>query len=94
MREALSFHFEGSLADEHRMNFYESARFQYAAARLIVKLAQFRQRGNFSQKITNNSNIAIELVAQTEGSFNINVEIPEQGPTDEEFVKRVSEKPG
>jgi hypothetical protein len=50
MPETLTFHFEGALADSHRMNFYESARFQYAAARLMVKLAQFRQRGRFVKK--------------------------------------------
>ena len=87
MPESLSFHFEGALADDHRMNFYESARFQYAAARLMVKLAQFRRRGNFSQKITSTSNIDIQLVTQTDGSFNINVEVPDQGPGDDEFVK-------
>jgi hypothetical protein len=87
MPESLSFHFEGALADERRMNFYESARFQYAAARLMVKLAQFRRRGSFSQKITSTSNVGIQLVTQTDGSFNINVEVPDQGPGDGEFVK-------
>ncbi|WP_374468379.1 hypothetical protein [Phenylobacterium sp.] len=74
MPEAMTFHFEGSLADKHRMNFYESARFQYAAARLMVKLAQFRKSGRFVKKITNNSNIDIQLVTHSDGSFNVNVE--------------------
>jgi hypothetical protein len=84
--EKLTFHFEGALADEHRMNFYESARFQYAAARLMVKLAQFRQNGRFTQKITNASNFDIQLASQSDGSFNINVENPEQNPADEPFI--------
>jgi hypothetical protein len=70
----LTFHFEGALADSHRMNFYEAARFQYAAARLMVKLAQFRQAGNFNKKITNRTNFNIQLQSQSSGSFNINIE--------------------
>ncbi|WP_216856603.1 hypothetical protein [Acidisphaera sp. S103] len=69
------------------MNFYESARFQYAAARLMVKLAQFREKGRFVKKITSNTNLGIQLVTQIDGSFNINVEVPDQRPTDEVFVK-------
>jgi hypothetical protein len=69
------------------MNFYESARFQYAAARLIVKLAQFREKGRFVKNITSNTNLGIQLVTQTDGSFNINIEVPDQSPTDEGFVK-------
>ncbi|WP_219760932.1 hypothetical protein [Roseomonas alba] len=63
------------------MNFYESARFQYAAARLLVKLTQFRDRGRFTQKITDGVNFDIELTAHSEGSFNINIENTE--PTTE-----------
>lgn len=82
MAEVITFHFEGALADAHRMNFYESARFQYAAARLMVKLAQFRQGGRFGKKITNKSNFDIQLKSQKDGSFNINVEAT-QGPSNE-----------
>ena len=84
--EKLTFHFEGALADAHMLNFYESARFQYAAARLLVKLAQFRREGRFVQKITNMSNFSIQLESQSKGSFNINVEIPEQSKTEEKFI--------
>ncbi|WP_327209526.1 hypothetical protein [Rhizobium leguminosarum] len=87
MPETLTFHFEGALADSHRMNFYESARFQYAAARLMVKLAQFRQGGKFVQKITTSSNFNIQLASQSDGSFNINVEDPGQDPTEDQFIK-------
>lgn len=86
MPEKLTFHFEGALADDHKMNFYESARFQYAAARLMVKLAQFRQQGRFVQKITNNSNFDIHLTSHSEGSFNINVEDPAQYEIDNPFI--------
>jgi len=86
MPENLTFHFEGALADEHRMNFYESARFQYAAARLLVKLSQFRNLGRFKQKISNKSNYDIRLVSQSDGSFNINVEDPGKGKSDDDFM--------
>lgn len=87
MAEKLTFHFEGALADAHRMNFYESARFQYAAARLMVKLAQFRSKGKFVKKISARSNINIQLISQSDGSFNINIEDPGQPDDGKEFVK-------
>lgn len=87
MAEKLTFHFEGALADAHRMNFYESSRFQYAAARLMVKLAQFRSKGKFVKNISSRSNIDIQLVSQADGSFNINIEDPGQPDDDKEFVK-------
>lgn len=87
MSETLTFHFEGALADSHKMNFYESARFQYAAARLMVKLAQFRKSGKFSKNITSKSNFDIKLISQSDGSFNINVEDPGQETSQGNFIK-------
>jgi hypothetical protein len=87
MSENLIFHFEGALSDEHRMNFYESARFQYAAARLLVKLSQFRNAGKFTQKISNKSNFDIRLASQSDGSFNINVEDTGQGASEDPFME-------
>lgn len=86
MSEKLTFHFDGGLADEHRMNFYESARFQYAAARLLVKLSQFRNAGKFSKKISSKSNFDVRLASQSDGSFNINVEDAGKGKSEDEFV--------
>ena len=86
MVETLTFHFEGALADAHRMNFYEAARFQYAAARLMVKLAQFRQSGRFVQKISNKSNFDVQLKSQSDGSFNINVEDMGNSDAEGDFV--------
>ncbi len=62
------------------MNFYEAARFQYAAARLLVKLAQFRNSGRFRQKITDISNLGIILESQSKGSFRINTDAPPPAP--------------
>lgn len=86
MADNLTFHFEGALAEDHKMNFYEAARFQYAAARLMVKLAQFRVNGSFVKKITNTSNFNILLTSQTDGSFNINVNAPEVPKGDKKFI--------
>ncbi|TMM51689.1 hypothetical protein [Sulfitobacter sabulilitoris] len=86
MSEKLTFHFEGALADEHRMNFYESARFQYAAARLLVKLSQFRNAGKFNKKISSKSNFDVRLASQSDGSFNINVEDAGRGKSEDQFV--------
>lgn len=77
MSEKLVFEFDGALADEHRMNFYEAARFQYAAARLLVKLSQFRNTGRFTKNITDKSNVSITLESQQKGSFKINVDAPD-----------------
>lgn len=37
----LKFSFNGGLADEHRLDFYEAARFQYGAARLIYTVDRY-----------------------------------------------------
>lgn len=74
MSEEIIFHFEGLLSEHHNMNFYEAARFQYAAARLLVKLSQFRRTGKFSKKISHKSNCNIITKVYSEGSFNINIE--------------------
>lgn len=86
MPETISFHFEGALADENRMNFYEAARFQYAAARLLVKFARFRDGGDFPQKVTTTSNVDVQLEALARGSFNINVTAPSPKTKKEPFV--------
>lgn len=69
----LQFHFTGRIADRNMMDFYESARFQYAAARLSVKLDQFRRTGRFSKRITAESRTNIDLHAFSPGSFNLNI---------------------
>ncbi|SIO21711.1 hypothetical protein SAMN02745824_3395 [Parasphingorhabdus marina DSM 22363] len=71
--DALNFHFQGGLADSNRMDFYEAARFQYAAARLSVKLDQFRKTGRFSKRVTAASRTNIDLFPFEKGSFNLNV---------------------
>lgn len=67
--DQLNFRFRGGLADRNRMDFYEAARFQYAAARLTVKLDQFRRTGRFSQRVTTQTRTDIDLFPYEQGSF-------------------------
>jgi hypothetical protein len=77
VEDSIDFVFDGKLADQNRMDFYEAARFQYAAARLSVKLDQFRRRRRFSSKVTRRSNDAgIELQSFRSGSFGIETIAP------------------
>ena len=58
------------------MDFYESARFQYAASRLLVKLENFRRTGEFPKKITYKNTPDIEILPARSGSFGIDVIVP------------------
>lgn len=71
--DALDFHFVGGLAEKNRMDFYEAARFQYAAARLSVKLDQFRRTGRFSSRVTSASKTDIDLFPYERGSFSLKI---------------------
>ena len=76
--DALLFRFEGGLADQNRMDFYETARFQYAAARLSVKLDQFRRTGRFPKRVTTASRTNIDLHPFERGSFNLRITAEKQ----------------
>lgn len=80
--DELRFHFQGGLADQNRMDFYEAARFQYAAARLSVKLDQFRRTGRFSKRVTTTSRTNIDLFPYERGSFNLKIAACEEGPNE------------
>ena len=80
--DQLKFHFEGGLADRHRMDFYEAARFQYAAARLTVKLDQFRRTGRFPKRVTTTSRTNIDLFPYQRGSFDLRIEANAPGGDD------------
>lgn len=75
--DALLFNFRGALADSHRMDFYETSRFQYAVARLSVKLDQFRRTGRFSKRVTAASRTNIDLYPFEKGSFNLKISASE-----------------
>lgn len=74
--EEIDFTFSGALADQHSLDFYEAGRFQYGAARLMVKLDQFRKTGRFSSRVTYDNNTRIILKTQADGSFIISTLVP------------------
>jgi len=76
--DELNFSFQGGLSDLNRMDFYEAARFQYAAARLSVKLDQFRKTGRFSKRVTTTSRTNIDLFPFERGSFNLKIAASEE----------------
>ena len=76
MTEKISFFFEGQLAAQNRMDFYEASRFQYAAARLLVKLANFRENGQFPSKISYKNSPPIEILPYRPGSFGLDIIAP------------------
>ncbi|WP_375272871.1 hypothetical protein [Sphingomonas sp.] len=76
MAEEIDFTFAGALADRHALDFYEAGRFQYGAARLMVKLDQFRQNGRFSSRVTYDNNTRTLLRTQQDGSFIISTIAP------------------
>jgi hypothetical protein len=49
--DTIQFKFEGGMADNHELNFYEASRFQYAAARFIYTLEKFRQEGKIVARL-------------------------------------------
>src|SRR4051794_4674083 len=76
MPDIIEFAFDGKLASESRMDFYEISRFQYAASRLAVKLDHFRRRGTFPKKVTRQANFGIDVRPYEPGSFLIEVVAP------------------
>lgn len=76
MEESLEFIFDGQLAAQNQMDFYEAARFQYAAARLLVKLDNFRRKGDFPKKITYKNTPDIHVLPSRPGSFGIEIFAP------------------
>lgn len=76
MDETISFIFDGKIAAGNRMDFYESARFQYSASRLMVKLDNFRKSGTFPKKITYKNTPEILLLPSRSGSYWLEVVAP------------------
>ncbi len=76
MTEEIQFVFDGGLAAQHRMDFYEFARFQYSASRLLVKLDNFRRTGTFPKRITFENQHRITVKPFREGSFGLDIIAP------------------
>ncbi len=65
----LRFQFEGRLASQNELNFYEAGRFYYGAARLIYTVEEFRQRGRVLSRISSRVNLDARIRASRPGSF-------------------------
>lgn len=65
----MRFQFEGRLAAQNELNFYEAGRFYYGAARLIYTLEEFRQRGRVLSRINSKVNLDARIRASRPGSF-------------------------
>ncbi|NMW31124.1 hypothetical protein HKD42_03520 [Altererythrobacter sp. RZ02] len=76
MDEKISFVFDGKIASEHQMDFYEAARFQYSASRLLVKLENFRKTGEFPKKISYKNAPEIRILPARPGSFGLDIIAP------------------
>lgn len=76
MAEEIQFIFDGKLAAGHSMDFYEFARFQYSASRLLVKLDSFRRTGDFPRRITAENDHRIIVKPFREGSFGLEILAP------------------
>ena len=73
MVEHLKFVFDGKLAAQNAMDFYEASRFQYAASRLLVKLDNFRTTGTFPKNITYKNAADIRILPPYRGSYGMEV---------------------
>lgn len=76
MAEEIQFIFDGKLAADSRMDFYELARFQYSASRLLVKLDNFRRTGRFPRRITHENEHRIIIKPFRQGSFGLDILAP------------------
>lgn len=71
--DKIIFSFEGGMATNHELSFYESSRFQYAAARLIYKLEHFRQTGKILERVSEKIDADIRVSAAKEGSWELEI---------------------
>ena len=67
--DTVRFEFNGGMADNHEMNFYEAGRFQYGAARFIYTLEKFRKEGVIAARLTTKVDTDIRIRAPERGSF-------------------------
>lgn len=76
MAEEIQFVFDGKLATQSQMSFYEFARFQYSASRLLVKLDNFRRTADFPKRITSENQHRIIVKPFRQGSFGLEILAP------------------
>lgn len=69
MSEKIEVKYTGRLADSGRLFFYEYSRSQYATARLVATIENFRRTGEVAQRISANIQADILVEAPERGSF-------------------------
>jgi hypothetical protein len=74
--ESLSVVYDGALASQGELHFYEYSRAAYGIARLVATIEHFRRTGSVAYKITQGSYVNILIRASEHGSFPIDVIIP------------------
>lgn len=70
MQHALvDFKFSGGLADEGFMDYYHAARFDYGAARLLLKLQYFLDEGTALHRVSKRVDADFRILAEERGSW-------------------------
>lgn len=67
--ELIRVKFDGGLASTGSLHFYEYSRSQYATARFIATIENFRRTGRVAERITVQSNVDIIVKTPQKGSF-------------------------
>ncbi len=76
MAEVLSIRFDGGLAAEGKLHFYEYSRSQYGFARFITTIEHYRRTGEVLDKITPSSRIDLVVSSPARGSFVEEILVP------------------
>jgi hypothetical protein len=76
MAERLSLIYDGGMATEGQLDFYEYGRAAYAFARFVTTIEYFRQTETVPRKILKQQNVGIVIEAPEKGSFPVDVIIP------------------
>ncbi|MDF1586792.1 DUF7946 domain-containing protein [Marinimicrococcus flavescens] len=65
----ISFTFNGGIASEGQLNFYEAGRFLYGAARLVYTIEAFRQTGRVKERLSGKIPVDIRVGTPTRSCF-------------------------
>lgn len=68
-RSRIAFTFDGGMAGNGQLNFYEAGRFLYGAARLVYIIERFRQTGIVIERITDKIDVDLRVGAPKKSSF-------------------------
>ena len=74
--EKFSVVYDGGLASEGQLHFYEYGRAAYAVAGLVATVEHFRRTGHVASRISSRSYVDVIINAPERGSFPIDILIP------------------